>query len=118
MESSSVGPAGWYEKAVEAARRIEPDHVSPWKVASAYALLSIAESLLGREYPERQLKIPMASHEGELLTVAEVAAMTRISEGTLRYWRYAGSGGPQSVKLGRRVMYRRDDVRQWLREAH
>jgi predicted DNA-binding transcriptional regulator AlpA len=38
------GTTGWYEKAVEAAGRIEPAHTSPWKLASIYALLSIAES--------------------------------------------------------------------------
>src|SRR6202035_1724320 len=30
---------GWYEKAVEAAGRIEPSHTSPWKLASTYAVL-------------------------------------------------------------------------------
>jgi hypothetical protein len=40
--------------------------------------------------------------------------MTRLSVGTLRYWRYARAGGPASFKLGRRVMYRRADVEKWL----
>nr|WP_272897034.1 helix-turn-helix domain-containing protein [Mycolicibacterium tusciae] len=53
-----------------------------------------------------------------MLTVADVAAMTRMSVGTLRYWRHTGSGGPPSVKLGRRVLYRRADVENWLAEAH
>ncbi len=58
-----------------------------------------------------------APHDGELLTVAEVAAMTRLSVGTLRWWRSAGAGGPASFKLGRRVLYRRADVEKWLEEA-
>jgi hypothetical protein len=30
----------WYEKAVQATSRIEPDHTSPWNLASTFALLS------------------------------------------------------------------------------
>jgi hypothetical protein len=43
--------------------------------------------------------------------------MTRLSAGTLRYWRALGEGGPASFKLGRRVMYRRADVEKWLEGA-
>jgi predicted DNA-binding transcriptional regulator AlpA len=43
--------------------------------------------------------------------------MTRLSVGTLRWWRAVGKGGPESFKLGRRVMYRRADVEKWLEEA-
>jgi predicted DNA-binding transcriptional regulator AlpA len=120
MTPPSAGSSGWYAKAVEAAQRIEPHHTSPWKLASTYALLSIAESLLRGQYSQERSPNPAAATapgDGELLTVAEVAAMTRLSEATLRYWRYAGSGGPPSVKLGRRVMYRRVDVEKWLQEA-
>jgi excisionase family DNA binding protein len=111
---------GWYEKAVEAAGRIEPAHTSPWKLASTYALLSIAESLLTQRQPKQPGSSPAGTVEqkhGELLTVAEVAEPTRLSVGTLRYWRHAGTGGPASFKLGRRVMYRRADVEKWLEEA-
>ena len=45
----------------------------------------------------------------QLLTMAEVSAMTGFSIDTLRYWRHKGSG-PRSFKAGRRVMYHRDDV--------
>lgn len=37
----------WYQKAVRAANRVDPAHTSPWKLASTYALLCIAESLVG-----------------------------------------------------------------------
>jgi excisionase family DNA binding protein len=111
--------SGWYEKAVEAARRIEPAHTSPWKLATTYALLSIAQSLLAR--PQQRQPGPesvghVGHQHGELLTVAEVAEMMRLSASTVRYWRYAGTGGPASFKLGRRVMYRRADVEKWLEE--
>jgi predicted DNA-binding transcriptional regulator AlpA len=86
-------------------------------------VLAIAESLLrGHQQPEQRQPNSASAHpassDSELLTLAEVAAMTRLAVGTLRYWRHAGSGGPQSVKLGRRVMYRRADVEKWLDEAH
>ena len=116
----STSTLHWYEQAVEAAARIEPAHTAPWKLASTYALLSIAESLLAQRQPMPSRPVSTGSagqQHSELLTVAEVAAMTRLSESTLRYWRHAGSGGPPSVKLGRRVMYRRIDVEKWLQEA-
>lgn len=55
----------------------------------------------------------------ELLTVEDVAAMTNglISPATLRYYRATGEGGPRSGKLGRRVVYRRSDVEQWIAAA-
>jgi hypothetical protein len=34
--------------------------------------------------------------------------------GTLPWWRAVGEDGPESFKLGRRVMYRRTDVEKWL----
>jgi DNA-binding transcriptional MerR regulator len=119
-EPSPAGTSGWFQKAVEAADRIEATHTAPWKLASTYALLAIAEALLaGRtQKPPRTTAITNASHsDGELLTIADVAAITRMSVGTLRYWRHTGSGGPPSVKLGRRVLYRRVDVETWLKEA-
>ena len=117
-ESTST-TTGWYEKAVEAAGRIEPARTSPWKLASTYALLSIAESLLTRQQTRPPGPDPTGAagqQRGELLTVADVAEMTRLSAATLRYWRAVGEGGPASFKLGRRVMYRRADVEKcWRR---
>lgn len=49
----------------------------------------------------------------ELLTTAEVAALTRAPQSTVRYWRHMGCG-PASFRIGRRVVYRRRDVEQWL----
>jgi hypothetical protein len=39
--------------------------------------------------------------------------MTRTPSATLRFWRHKGIG-PKSFKVGRRVMYREDDVAAWL----
>ena len=51
----------------------------------------------------------------DLLTTAEVAAITRTPASTLRYWRHLGSG-PRGFRMGRRVMFRREDLDQWLAE--
>ncbi len=49
----------------------------------------------------------------ELLTLAETAAVLRTPVATLRYWRHLGVG-PNGFRLGRRVVYRREDVDRWL----
>lgn len=49
----------------------------------------------------------------ELMTMKEVAAIVRVPEATLRYWRYLGTG-PRSFRIGRSVRYWRTEVRQWL----
>jgi predicted DNA-binding transcriptional regulator AlpA len=50
------------------------------------------------------------------LTTAEVAALCRTSPETIRFWRYVGKG-PQSFKLGRKVLYDAVVVEDWLTEA-
>lgn len=49
------------------------------------------------------------------MTTEEVAASTRTPAATLRYWRWRGIG-PRSYKLGRRVVYDRNDVERWIAE--
>ena len=43
------------------------------------------------------------------LTTEEVAELFRTRPETVRYWRHIGTG-PQSFKVGRRVLYAREDV--------
>jgi hypothetical protein len=52
---------------------------------------------------------------GEYLTRAELAAELDNSERTIIRWDNAGVGPPRTV-LGRRVLYRREGVMQWLRD--
>jgi predicted DNA-binding transcriptional regulator AlpA len=52
----------------------------------------------------------------ELLYTEEVAALTRKSAGTIRWLRATGQG-PRAGKLGRRVVYRRGDVEEWIASA-
>jgi len=49
----------------------------------------------------------------KLLTIAEVSIITRLPQGTLRYYRSLGKG-PQSAKFGKRVVYRESDVEAWI----
>ena len=58
-----------------------------------------------------------ASHEPELLTITEAAELLRAPVATLRYWRHLDSG-PRSFRLGRRVLYRRDDLHAWINAHH
>lgn len=47
------------------------------------------------------------------LTTAEVADLCRTSPDTVRYWRHVGRG-PESFKVGRRVLYDAQVVEDWL----
>ena len=51
----------------------------------------------------------------QLLTLEEVATVLRTPVATLRYWRHLGVG-PDGFRLGRRVVYRREDVNRWVME--
>lgn len=52
----------------------------------------------------------------EYLTTEEVALKLRTPLETIRYWRHVGKG-PQSFKVGRRVLYAVDDVEAFIAEA-
>ena len=52
----------------------------------------------------------------EYLTTADVATMLRTSAETVRYWRHIHKG-PKSFKVGRRVLYAREDVEAFIAEA-
>ena len=52
----------------------------------------------------------------KLLTIDEVGEMLRKSNAQLRWMRHNGSG-PKSAKLGGRIMYREQDVIDWVNAA-
>lgn len=56
------------------------------------------------------------SRARRLMTMAEVEAEFGFAINTLRFWRYRGTG-PRSFRLGRRVVYARTDVEQWINKA-
>lgn len=51
----------------------------------------------------------------KLLRLPDVAELTGVPENTLRFWRHVGTG-PRSAKLGRRVVYREEDVTAWVEQ--
>jgi hypothetical protein len=51
----------------------------------------------------------------ELVNAHQVSEMTGVPLGTLRYWRHANLG-PASFTLGRRIVYRREEVLRWITE--
>ena len=51
--------------------------------------------------------------EFDFLTIDEAAALLRIPVATLRWYRSVGQG-PRSFKLGRRVHYDKQDLRNWV----
>ena len=53
--------------------------------------------------------------DDDLLLLEEVAEITRLSTSTLRWLRHQGEG-PPGFKMGRRVMFRRTAVLEWIRE--
>ena len=53
----------------------------------------------------------------KLLTMPEVAEITRTPLETVRYWRSTGAGPsdfPRGQKVGRRVLFRESEIREWL----
>jgi predicted DNA-binding transcriptional regulator AlpA len=52
---------------------------------------------------------------GKLMTPAQVSEKTTVPEETLRWLRHKGRG-PRSYKLGRRTVYKEEDVELWLKQ--
>lgn len=52
----------------------------------------------------------------KLLTLEEVATMLRKSPAQMRWMRHSGTG-PRAARLGGRVMYREQDVIDWINAA-
>jgi predicted DNA-binding transcriptional regulator AlpA len=52
----------------------------------------------------------------KLLTLEEVAEMLRKSPAQMRWMRHCGTG-PKAARLGGRVMYREQDVIDWINAA-
>lgn len=50
------------------------------------------------------------------LTTEEVADLLRTTPETIRYWRHVGKG-PKSFKVGRRVLYAREDLDAFIAQA-
>ena len=67
--------------------------------------------------PDFNLRRQMATIENllvEFLTQEEAAAELQVCERTLDRWRRLDEG-PPITKLGRRILYRRSSLQEWLR---
>jgi DNA-binding transcriptional MerR regulator len=49
--------------------------------------------------------------------VDKTSQQITVPKATLRYWRHIGYGS-KSFKIGRRVVYKRSDVEQWIEEQY
>lgn len=52
----------------------------------------------------------------DYITTDEFAELARTNAATVRYWRHIGNG-PRGFKLGRRVLYSRAEVLDWIEQA-
>ncbi len=52
--------------------------------------------------PHRSIAPDLPHANDKLMTIKEVAAVVRVPEATLRYWRHLGTG-PASFRIGRSV---------------
>lgn len=52
----------------------------------------------------------------DLLTTREVADRCRVSDATVRYWRHTRTGPRGGFKVGKRVLYPKRSVNEWLLE--
>jgi excisionase family DNA binding protein len=57
----------------------------------------------------------MVENSAKLLTPEQVSEMLGVPVRTLYSWRF-NKKGPKSLKVGRYLRYREDDVRRWLDE--
>jgi excisionase family DNA binding protein len=55
----------------------------------------------------------VSADDSEWLTTEELATLLKVPVPTVRAWRHNGSG-PEGVRLGRHVRYRRDSVGAWI----
>jgi hypothetical protein len=82
-----------------------------WWVAPRVAPPNHADVTARKGYSVDHQTVPDAAPH--LLTLDEAAAFLRTPVATLRSWRHLGVG-PDGFRVGRRVMYRREDVNRWL----
>jgi excisionase family DNA binding protein len=55
------------------------------------------------------------SHLPDLLTATEVAAYLGVPVSTIHFWRGRGQG-PAAIKVGRRLVFRAEDLAAWIQE--
>ena len=74
---------------------------------------AMAEALADAGRQELEASAKAALPAAEYLTAPQLEQMTGTPASTWRYWAHIGSG-PASFKLGRRRVWKRSTVLQWL----
>jgi hypothetical protein len=62
----------------------------------------------------RRMAQQQVEDDDDLLLMAEVSEITRIPVDSLRYQRARGEG-PPSFRLGRKIVYRRGELTEWIK---
>ena len=52
-------------------------------------------------------------HVDDLLTIQDVARLTRSTVAAIYQWRRRGKG-PRGLRIGNKVLFRREDIEAWL----
>jgi excisionase family DNA binding protein len=110
LQSEIAGAGNWYWR--KAGGRPEKLAVGCHQYARNGAFFQ-GRAIHTRRDPEPAMPEPTADRQLDLLTIAEAAELLRAPVATLRYWRHLGTG-PTSFRLGRRVLYRREDLHAWI----
>lgn len=58
--------------------------------------------------------IAKTNAEPPLMTAEDLSAYLQVPVATLYKWRTTGIGGPVSIRVGRWIRYRHNDVQDWL----
>jgi helix-turn-helix protein len=53
----------------------------------------------------------------DVITTEELAVLAHTTRNTVRYWKHIGKG-PKAFKLGKRIVYRREDGETWVNEQY
>jgi hypothetical protein len=66
------------------------------------------------ETPQQQLTLQQQIMISVLVTPAETAKLLNTTAGVLAVWRSSRRYGLRFVKIGRKVMYRREDIQKFI----
>jgi predicted DNA-binding transcriptional regulator AlpA len=83
------------------------------KTGTATQLDLFAEYLAQDLAREREERAKMLRHELDIVPAEEFAKAIGVTEQTLSGWRCSGEG-PNFVRLGRGIFYRRFDIKAWI----
>jgi predicted DNA-binding transcriptional regulator AlpA len=93
-------------------------------IEQAADIAGCSQRTIGRDTDQVEALLPadpryrdflMKGHE-RFMTTVEVAELLRMPVESVRWWRHVGKG-PKSFKLGRRVLYAREDLEAFIEQA-